>query len=127
MNGTSDPLLPFDGGFVGRKRTREAGRGSVLSTHDATDYWRNLNGISSPPSSQLLPDINRHDRSRVFITRYTGGTDATQVWLYEIKGGGHTEPSLTEHYRRLYKTIVGQQNRDIEMAEEVWKFFQSHH
>jgi polyhydroxybutyrate depolymerase len=45
--------------------------------------------------------------------------------LYEVRGGGHTEPSLTEHNRRLYKRIVGPQNRDIEMAEEVWSFFKN--
>ncbi len=37
--------------------------------------------------------------------------------------GGHSEPSLREQLGWLYKQIIGKQNRDIEIAEEVWMFF----
>jgi len=48
------------------------------------------------------------------------------VVLYEVRGGGHTEPGLRERYGRLYRLIVGPQNHDTEMAEEVWRFFNHH-
>lgn len=126
MNGTKDPLLPYQGGKIGRRNADKHGRGAVTSTDGTIRYWLRTNGISSRPVERALPNINRRDRSSVHVSRYTGGRNNTEVVLYKVLGGGHTEPSLTQHYRRLYKLIVGQQNRDIEMAEEVWKFFNRH-
>ncbi len=34
-----------------------------------------------------------------------------------------SEPSLRYHYGLLYSHVVGAQNRDLESAEEAWKFF----
>jgi len=44
---------------------------------------------------------------------------------YEVVNGGHTEPSIQERYSNLYKLIVGNQNGDIEMAQEIWGFFRA--
>jgi len=124
MNGTEDPILPYEGGPVGRRKIDQKNRGLVLSTADSIRYWLNNNGISSKGGESDLRDVNRRDKSIIKVKRYQGGKNNTEVVLYEIVGGGHTEPSLTEHYARLYKLIVGNQNKDIEMAEEVWKFFE---
>ena len=43
--------------------------------------------------------------------------------VYRIDGGGHNEPSIEERYRALFLRVVGEQNHDIEMADEVWAFF----
>jgi len=43
--------------------------------------------------------------------------------LIEVVGGGHTEPSIAERYSNLFLLVVGNQNGDFEMAEEVWGFF----
>lgn len=123
MNGTRDPILPYKGGEIGKRKKDQGKRGSVMSTNDTVNYWRNVNGISSLPKIKKLPDLDKNDRSTVHIKQYVGGKNNTEVILYEIRGGGHTEPSLTEHYARLYKLIIGKQNRDFEMAVEVWKFF----
>lgn len=125
MNGTDDPILPYTGGRVGKRESHKQERGSALSTMDTLKYWLNNNGIKSPPQEMQLPDKDKNDDSTVFVRRYTGGTNNTQVLLYEVHGGGHTEPSLVEHYGRVYKWIVGEQNKDLEMAEEVWQFFNS--
>jgi polyhydroxybutyrate depolymerase len=123
MNGTQDPILPYAGGGVGRRKSDKEERGSVLSAAESVEYWATNNGISSRPSVKDYPDINTKDGSTVRVKHYVGGRDNTEVVLYEIRGGGHTEPSRHEHYRRLYSYIVGKQNKDIEMAEEVWRFF----
>ena len=70
-----------------------------------------------------FPDVDSTDKSTVTRYIYPNGKDNTEVMLYQVQGGGHTEPSRSEHYRRLYKWIVGPQNYDIEMADEVWAFF----
>ena len=123
MNGTDDPILPYHGGDVGRRKSDKRERGSVISTPNTIKYWLANNGITSKPSVQLRHEKNKRDGGTVKVEHYFGGANDTEVVLYEVSGAGHTEPSLSEHYRRLYKLVVGKQNKDIEMAEEVWKFF----
>ncbi|HEY5603050.1 MAG TPA: hypothetical protein VIM41_08090 [Gammaproteobacteria bacterium] len=84
------------------------------------------NNIKSEPELVELPDVDKSDNSSVKVRKYTGGKNNTEVIVYDVNGGGHTEPSLTEHYGRVYKLIAGPQNKDMEMAEEVWKFFSRH-
>ena len=127
MNGSADPFQPWQGGVVGRGNKADAIRGTVISVADSVAFWVNHNAITAAPISRDLPDIDTHDDSTVRVTRYTGGRDGSEVVLYAVRGGGHTEPSLSEHYSFLYRLIVGPQNGDIEMAEEVWRFFSRHH
>ena len=124
MNGTEDPLLPYQGGGIGKNEFSHKIRGSVLSTPETINYWLTRNQLSSQAETRVFPNINRRDDSTVHLTEYQDSARNIEVVLYEIRGGGHTEPSLTEHYHRLYKRIVGTQNKDFEMAEEVWKFFE---
>ncbi len=123
MNGTDDPILPYDGGRVGKRESHKQERGSVLSTMDTVKYWLTYNSIKSSPEEKQLQDRDKKDGSTVVVKRYAGGTNNTEVMLYEVRGGGHTEPSLVEHYGRVYSWIVGKQNKDFEMAEAVWMFF----
>jgi len=126
MNGTRDPLVPYEGGKIGRKRDQDRGRGSVVSTDDTIQYWLENNGINSRPQIKMLSNNVIRDRSRVRVETYRGGRNNSEVVLYKVLGGGHTEPSNQERYNKLYKLIVGNQNHDIEMAEEVFQFFQRH-
>jgi len=119
MNGTDDPLLPYQGGAVGKDKH---GRGTALSTPLSVDYWRAINGLPDTPTVYNFPDRYKRDKSTVTRLTYCAPKHFPVV-LYRVERGGHTEPSLQEHYRRLYKRIVGPQNRDIEMADEVWQFF----
>lgn len=123
MNGTDDPLLPYQGGLVGREKD---GRGETASAMDSVQYWLDVNGITAKAAIHEFPDISTKDHSTVVSYAYANDDKSPEVVLYEVRGGGHTEPSKTEHYRRLYKLIVGTQNHDIEMAEEVWRFFARH-
>ena len=120
MNGTHDPLLPFAGGKVGKDRH---GRGTVLSTAATIDYWIMLNSAHKQPVIYEFEDSEPQDQSTVVRYTYEDGRAGAKVVLYEVRNGGHTEPSRTEHYGRLYRRIVGNQNYDIEMADEVWQFF----
>jgi len=126
MNGSADPFVPWQGGAVGRSGKASAGRGTVVSTPDTVKFWVKHNAISAAVASRDLPDIDMDDSSTVRVTRYSGGRDGSEVVLYEVRGGGHTEPSLSEHYGYLYRLVVGTQNGDIEMAEQAWRFFKRH-
>ncbi|MFK8163841.1 MAG: PHB depolymerase family esterase [Lewinella sp.] len=117
MNGTADPLVPYEGGQIA------SNRGLVQSTTASVAYWVARNNTDTQPIVQDFDDRDPDDGSTVKKYHYLNGTNNTEVVLYEVIGGGHTEPSLVERYGNLYLAIVGTQNGDIEMAEEVWDFF----
>lgn len=117
MNGTADPILPYEGGQMA------SDRGLVKSTEESITYWNKRNGIMNKPVETTINDTIKKDKSTAIKLLYKNGINKTEVVLYKIINGGHTEPSRTEKYRKFYKSIVGNQNEDIEMANEVWKFF----
>lgn len=119
MNGTQDPILPYDGGQIG------VARGEVFSTRDTIDYWVNRNQTDPIPAEIDLPDLDQSEDSSVQRFSYNNGIDGTRVELYEVVNGGHTEPSILERYGNLFKLIVGEQNGDIETADEILSFFKS--
>lgn len=117
MNGTKDKYVPYDGGMM------IAGRGEVQSTEESISYWVGKNDCDQSPMVKRFRDRVRRDRSTVSTKSYANRSTNTEVKLYQIEGGGHTEPSIKQPYRRLFLALVGAQNRDIEMADEVWRFF----
>lgn len=121
MNGTADPLSPYAGGSVGWGGGAQ--RGTVMSTHESVQWWVRHNATASPPARYDYPDRLRGDGSTVHRTVYAGGKDGTAVALFEVRGGGHAAPSAGERHARPYQRIVGPQNGDIEMAEQIWAFF----
>lgn len=114
MNGTADPLLPYRGGEMA------GGRGLVLSAAETVSDWVDRNGTSVSPLTTTYPDNPAtSDNSSVDKLSFLNGRHGTEVVLYRITGGGHNEPSI----RIAKQNTAGDQNRDIEMAEEVWAFF----
>ena len=119
INGTNDRILPFAGGkMIGR-------RGSVQSTADSIKYWVKHNRCADNPEIHSYPDLSSSDGCTAHRSTYTNDATNVQVGLIRIEGGGHTEPSIKQPYSRLFRVAVGSQNHDIEMADEVWKFFQA--
>ncbi len=119
MNGTDDPLVPYEGGQV------NGDRGIVYSTEETVAYWVNRNNTNTTPVTTTFTDNNTSDNSTVTKEVYANGTNNTEVVFYKVTGGGHTEPSILERYGALYKLIVKEQNGDIEMAREIWDFFKT--
>ena len=119
MDGTADPLVHYEGGYVGSKKDGQK-RGLTLSIPDSVAWWVRHNGAASKPAFSKFPDKDPDDDSTV--EKYVYGGKAPVV-LIKMIGAGHTEPSLRWHYGWLYTMIVKKQNKDIEMAEEVWSFF----
>lgn len=119
MNGTEDPILPYTGGQM------PSNRGEVYSTDNTVTYWRQRNATDATPEITDLADLDKTDNSTVTKYLYKNGGDMTEVALYRVNDGGHTEPSLAQRYSPIYLRIVGRQNGDIEMADEIWDFFKS--
>ncbi len=120
MNGTEDPLLKWHGGQVGKGKHK---RGKTQSVMDTVNYWVNINHAETKAKIENLPDIRKDDKSRVVLHRYAAKENGKPVVLYEVIGGGHTEPSIDIEYSNILSLMVGRQNRDIEMADTVWHFF----
>ena len=120
MNGTHDPVMPFAGGRVGKGRHA---RGEVLSTETSVRLWARLAEASGAPSVAPLPDLANTDGSRAIREVHAQHRNRPVVVLYRIDGGGHVEPSRAERYPRWLMRLLGKQNGDVEMAEEVWAFF----
>jgi poly(3-hydroxybutyrate) depolymerase len=110
--------VPYEGGEVINNR------GAIFSTQKAVNYWTDRNETDAEAVEAQLPDLNTGDNSNVMKFSYLNGTNNTAVVLYKINNGGHTAPSIDQQYNSIYLNLVGNQNHDIEMAEEIWAFFE---
>ena len=117
MNGTKDPLNPWDGGEV-VLRGVWGSRGMVMSTPASIDYFRALAGLDAAADVTAFADRDSTDGSTVERSLWTA-PGKPRVALYAIKGGGHDVPHPATYGRRL----LGNSNRDIHAASEIWEFF----
>jgi len=118
MNGTDDPINPWQGGDVVLWPVL-ANRGPVLSTQASIDYFRKLAGLDGAPQVTEFPDRDRGDGSTAERSLWSA-PDKRSVALFTIEGGGHGVPHPATYGRRL----LGNSNRDIHAANEIWEFFQ---
>ena len=121
MNGTADPLIPFEGG-KGASRFAVDGFWSAMQT---LAFWRRVNGCEPGDGTVTdLDDRDREDESKV--TRIESRCPpARDVVLYRVNGGGHRMPGTFPDARfpRIASTLLGPQNHDIDGAETIWAFF----
>jgi polyhydroxybutyrate depolymerase len=121
MNGTADPLIPYEGG---RGASRFAVPG-FWSTAKTFDFWRGINGCEAQDAAATNLD-RRNPKDPTSVTRIESRCPAGRdVVLYRINGGGHRMPGAFPDMRfpRIANTFLGPQNRDIDGAEVIWDFF----
>jgi polyhydroxybutyrate depolymerase len=118
IQGTEDPLVPYNGGGVMGGR-----HGSFISTDETVHRWVNSNGCMGDQSVERLPDRDPEDGCTEVVSRWTSCTDRTEVELLRIEGGGHTWPGGSQYLPQL---LIGKVCRDFDATEEIWKFFQNH-
>jgi polyhydroxybutyrate depolymerase len=121
MNGTADPLVPYEGG---RGSSYYAADG-FWSTDETLAFWRKLNGCETDNADATdLPDRAPADQSTVtrISSRCPEGHD---VVLYRINQGGHRMPGFSPDARfpKVAASLLGSQNGDIDAAETIWTFF----
>lgn len=120
INGLDDPMVPYNGGFVGFKRHF---RGRVVSTSESILLWVKINGCKTEPNRYYLPDRNPEDGTQILVTDYNSTQGHCGVTLYTVEGGGHTLPgSDVPDMPRL----LGIKNNDIDGAAAIWTFFKAH-
>lgn len=122
VNGTKDPLVPFDGGDL-RLFGFGRSRGKVLSTDETVELFRRHNGCDRTLKKLKLEDKTPNDGATVEIEKYTGGKYGTEVILLKIIGGGHTWPGGKQYLR---PRIIGTVCRDINASEMILDFLLAH-
>lgn len=115
MNGTADPQVPYDGGWIKVFRKK---RDIVLSTEKTIALWRDRNGCQDVPPVGTKVD-KPGDKTSVIISEWNGCSGAP-VKLYKVRNGGHTWPSGLQY---LSTRLVGHTSNDINAADEGWAFF----
>lgn len=118
-HGTLDPAMPADGGCVANLGGA-CNRGSVVSQSATLDNWLLRNRLSDMTPQTTTFDFNSNDAGNVEKGIYNG----PQPLIYlRLIGAGHAVPSKTVFSNTT--AASGEQNRDIEFAEESWNFFRS--
>ena len=108
IHGTSDPVVPFDGGsFAGIE---------FVSTDTVMSFWMENNQCDASPIVTNLEDVNTSDGSTVVKYEYPNCADGTELVLLKILNGGHTWPGA----------IGPNTNQDIIADQEIWRFFLKH-
>ena len=120
INGTNDPLVPFEGGNVhfGKRKF-----GKVLSTNESVSFWVKHNNINDVPKTILLSDNNIPDGFQVYMTTFGDSLNIGEVCLITINGGGHTWPGGWQY---LSEKWIGKTCRSIDGCQCIWNFFKSH-
>lgn len=117
IQGTSDPLVPYDGGAIARTR------GKIIGTDEAVKLWLKNNGGKEVPTTKGSFDNDKSDNCAVDKFVWTGDKNKTEVVLYKLIGGGHTWAGSSQY---LPRAIVGDVCREINATEIIWEFFKQH-
>ncbi|WP_299403823.1 PHB depolymerase family esterase [Acaryochloris sp. IP29b_bin.148] len=122
INGTEDPIVPYQGGHVRLFRLGRS-RGEILSTTDTIEHFRLRNHCQATPKRTSLPDTDPNDGTRVEMEQYTGCADQTEVTLVKVIGGGHSWPGGAQY---LSPRLIGRVSKDINASAMIVDFFLKH-
>jgi polyhydroxybutyrate depolymerase len=114
MNGTKDPLNPFDGGEV--KLFGLLKRGKVRSSRESGQYFADLNHITGPPETNEASETDEDHIERVL---WRNGSKV-EVELLALHGGGHGMPQPYLRYPRLLGPTLKEPNGPA----VIWAFFE---
>ena len=117
FQGTADPLVPYNGGYVARNR------GKIIATDEAVKLWLKNNGINEKPTATESFDKDKDDGCTVDKYIWSGGKNRTEVVLYKLNGGGHAWAGSSPRAFRLIESNVC---RDVDATEIIWEFFKGH-
>ena len=116
-HGTLDPAMPSDGGCVANLGGA-CNRGRVVSQTATLNCWLQRNNLTNVTPTSTTFNVNNNDAGNVVKRVYEG---TNPLVYYVLNDAGHAVPSLTVFSATT--SASGAQNRDIEYATEVWKFF----
>lgn len=118
FNGTDDPLMVYEGGVSTSRLASFAPQDDVIvPTTETAAFWARVNGCSTTPAAENLPDRVRGDGTTVTVLRY-----CDRVQLFRVNGGGHTIPGGVER-GRIATRLVGNTSQEIDAIGRAVAFF----
>lgn len=116
IQGTGDPLVPFDG-----VAKRNSARRLIYSHAGILKLWVDADACDEKPVITNLPD-NAGDGTSIIKEEYTNKT-GVRVIGYTITNGGHTWPGGTQY---LPKGMIGPVSHNLNACEVIWDFFKGY-
>jgi polyhydroxybutyrate depolymerase len=115
IQGTKDPLVPFNGGKM-------KGAGGVIYSHeDILKKWAEVDKCDSKPVVTDLP-VLVSDGTSVQKVEYSSAHGLKAIG-FTIVDGGHTWPGGTQY---LPKFMIGPLSKNLNACDEIWKFFKEY-
>ncbi|HEY4327874.1 MAG TPA: hypothetical protein VGN20_28080 [Mucilaginibacter sp.] len=113
IQGTRDPLVPYNGGTM-------KGAGGEIYSHDAVlKLWADADLCDNKPVITNLPDA-ANDGTTIIKEEYTNPANGKKVIGYTITNGGHTWPGGAQY---LPKFLIGTVSHNINACQMIWDFF----
>jgi polyhydroxybutyrate depolymerase len=110
----TDPVNPY-GGF------KRNGGNDLISAEDTVAHFARRNGCRAV-REDAVPSIDNNDTSTATIVRHGECVGDAEVLFYRLDGAGHALPSRIRYDSDRDNKI----NRNLETAQELWKFFARH-
>jgi polyhydroxybutyrate depolymerase len=117
IQGTKDPLVPFDGGIMSRGSKME-----IYGHEEILKLWVDADHCSDIPVITNLPVVE-NDGTSVTKEEYTNAETGVKVIGYTINNGGHAWPDERQY---LPKAIVGKMSHNLEACKLIWQFFKGY-
>lgn len=112
VHGTDDQFAPFAGGVGSRSLPGQ----KFESVKNTIAIWKKSLGLE-----KIDPLVHKKGDS-VTVEEYR--SDAAELILYTLQGGGHTWPG--GQFGFLGKRVLGAMNMEISASETMWNFFKRH-
>ncbi len=122
LNGTADPIVPFEGQPAGTTKRGQV-QPALYSAAETFAFFADKAGCPRTETSERLPDLDRRDGSWVELRRRAPCAGGDQSLFYIVHDGGHITPGL--RVGPLIGRIVGGANQDIDTGSVLWAFFRS--
>lgn len=111
INGTEDPIVPYNGGMI------KGNKGVAIGAEDTVKQWVKWNKCNVKPEAET---INQNkDGIKVFIHTYANCKSSKQVRFLKLEGAGHGWPGKLEEENIGF----GKFTSEIDANKEIWKFF----
>jgi polyhydroxybutyrate depolymerase len=115
IDGTDDPIIPYDGG------TYKPGQFHVLGAEDSAKSWAKFDRCNEKPAQGKLPPPEKGGKETKTLT-FSGCQGDSQVILYSVKSAGNTWPGGEQY---TSEKEVGKTSNALNANETIWSFLAS--
>jgi polyhydroxybutyrate depolymerase len=116
VHGTSDFVVPYDGGSPAA-----ATFGEFIGVERVMRKWAKANSCNSVNYTDV-PNSSANDFSTVELAEISGCNNGLKSRFYKVEGGGHTWPGSPS---AGFFDFFNPTNQDINASAEIWSFFNS--